>query len=378
MNATVLTHDPAAAAHPATPRTRGSALVRYLLIATALGLAWGLTEVLTHAADILRLRSWSGALWFIALDLSTAYWVILLILGADRVEVARWPWWTPYVGAVLIGGILGQAVETALFQWLIPVRSLAEAHTPGALPVRPAIEYFGYLVYSLPAALLYAYLRRLRQQNARLRALQSAQASLRRNVVEARLQRMQSQLEPQDLFATLERIQELHAEDSGRSLRALDALIHCLRCGAARSASGASTLRRELATTRAWLDLRRELRNGAPSLEVIIEGIAGDAVLPAMILRPLVQCASEGAAADTEALELHASIGATRVRLELRGAFRLPEDADSAAGLERLRERFAMLYQKQGQLTWEQASGGAPNARIIADLPYESADGSHR
>ena len=380
MIAAVLTHGPAAAARSPVPRIRGSALVRYLLIATALGLAWGSTEVLTHAADILRLRSWTGALWFIALDLSTAYWGILLILGADRVVVTRWPWWTPYVLALLIGGILGQFVETALFQWLIPVRSLAEARTPSALPVRPAIEYFGYLVYSLPVALLYAYLRRMRQQDARLHALQSAQASLRRNVVEARLQQMQTQLEPQELFATLERIQVLHEEDPGCSLRALDTLIHYLRCGAARSVTGASTLRREIATTRAWLQLRRELRSSAPSLDVSIDGTADDAALPAMILRPMIQCASEGLAAGTEALDLHATIGATRVRLELSGAFRLPADADSTAGLERLRERFAMLYQEQGQLSWEQrpSSSGAPDARIVADIPYESTDGTHR
>jgi hypothetical protein len=339
-----------------------------------------MTEVLTHAADIVRYRSWAPALWFLALDLTTAYWVILLILLADRVSVTRWPWWTPYVAALLLGGVLGQVVETALFQWLIPVRSLPEAFKPDAWRLRPMIEYFGYLAYCVPAALLYAYLRRMRQQNARLHALQNAHASLRRNVIESRLQRMQTQLEPQDLFATLERIRILHEEDPGRSLRALDALIHYLRCGIARGATHASTLRREIATTRAWLGLQRELRGAAPSLEVTINGDANDVALPAMILRPLVQCASEGAAACTDALDLHATIASARVRLELRGAFRLGAGAAACgAGLEHLHERFTMLYQEQGQLSWEQLpSAGEPAARIIADIPYERADGTHR
>jgi hypothetical protein len=38
-----------------------------------------------------------------------------------------------------------------------------------------------------------------------------------------------------------------------------------------------------------------------------------------------------------------------------------------------------MLYGEQGELTWEQMScAAAPAARIVADIPYERADGTHR
>jgi len=362
-----------------TAESTCSAVVRYVLIASALGLAWGVTEVLSHAADLVRTRLWSPVLWFLALDLSTAYWVILLILIADRMSVTRWPWWSPYVAALLLGGVVGQAAETILFQWLIPVRSLSEAFTPNAWRTRPLIEYFGYLVYCVPAALLYAHLRRMRQQTARLHATQSAQASLRRDLTESCLQSMQTQLEPQALLRTLGRIQLLHAQDPERSLRALDALIFYLRCGIPRRASDATTLRREAAIGRAWLELQRELHGAAPSLQVTVDGTADDAGLPAMILRPLIQYAYEGATARTHLLNLRATIEPPRLRLELRGSFRLGVDAAHGADLERLRERLAMLYQEHAQLTWEARSiDGAQTVSIVADVPYECAHSSYR
>jgi hypothetical protein len=354
---------------------RAASLLRYCAIALLLGLAWGVIENLVHAASLLRVHSWAPVVWFLAIDIMTAYWAVFLVLLADRVSVRGWPWWMPYVLALTIGGVLGQLAQTLLLQWLIPLQSLPELVSPRGAAMRPAIEYFGYLASCLPAALLYASLRRMRQQTAGLHAVQTEQAELARRVTESRLQSTQTRLDPQELSEVLGQIERLQDEDPSRSLRALDALIRYLRLGVSRHAERASTLRREIAVARSRLELQREVRGTAARLQVSIAGGDTDVPLPAMILQPLLELACAGADSSQEPVRVEATICPPWLLLKVTGPFG-GRVAGTGDALRATRERLALLYGARARLDWDSDSPGG--VCIVAQLPYEPADRRHR
>ena len=85
------------------------------------------------------------------------------------------------------------------------------------------------------------------RDQARIAKAEAERNQLEKNVLEARLQLMQAQVEPHFLFNTLANVQHLVETDAAAASRMLDSLIQYLRAALPQMREGTTTLGRELA-----------------------------------------------------------------------------------------------------------------------------------
>lgn len=202
--------------------------------------------------------------------------------------------------------------------------------------------------------------------------------SLRRQVVEARLQTMQAQVEPHFLFNTLASVDYLIETDPARASMMQKNLIQYLRAALPQMRESATYLGREIDLVRAYLEIlkvRMEER-----LHVVIEVPEGlrSAEFPPMMMQSLVENAIKHGLepkADGGEIRIHAEIvdGELCVSVADTGLGFDPKGAPTAGtglGLTNIRERLALLYGTRARFSIEpnQPSG----TKVTLVVPYQS------
>ena len=207
----------------------------------------------------------------------------------------------------------------------------------------------------------------------------AARSEAQRLAAESQLRLLRAQLEPHMLFNTLANLRSLVKEDSQQAEVMIDQLITYLRSALTASRTEASTLRREFAQLRAYLDIM-SLRMG-PRLTYRLElpGALEQTAVPPMLLQPLVENAIKhglepkvGAgsidviARWTDA-GIEISVTDTGLGLPPEGEARKPVDTASGSyGLLHVRERLRAVYGPQATLTLtpQQPAGVCARVRI--------------
>jgi signal transduction histidine kinase len=192
----------------------------------------------------------------------------------------------------------------------------------------------------------------------------AARSEAQRLATESQLRLLRAQLEPHMLFNTLANLRSLVKEDTQQAELMIDQLITYLRSALAASRTEASTLRREFAQLRAYLDIM-SLRMG-PRLSYRLELPADleQVAVPPMLLQPLVENAIKHG--------LEPKVGTGRIDVIARrtddvieisvidtGLGLAPQDetlnpADTASGsygLLHVRERLRAVYGPKATLT---------------------------
>jgi signal transduction histidine kinase len=219
--------------------------------------------------------------------------------------------------------------------------------------------------------LLFAYLaaakivvRKVAQADAKVRTAEDAagREALQRQLVQARLQLLQAQVEPHFLFNTLAAVDFLIETDPPRASQMQKTLITYLRGALPQMRQESSTLGRELKLVCSYLDLikmRIEER-----LEVVVDVAEHlkQAEFPPMMLQSLVENAIRHGIepkAEGGTVTLSARLQRDLLWVEVRDTgVGLPDPErlespppGSGLGLQNIRERLAMLYPGKGRMT---------------------------
>ncbi len=219
---------------------------------------------------------------------------------------------------------------------------------------------------------------RMSAEMARMEAeFDAARSREQQQLLGAKLQLLQAQVEPHFLFNTLANVQHLTNTDPPRASLMLGSLIRYLRASLPEMREQTSTLAREASMVQAYLEIQRVRMGDRLAFAIDVPaGLSAAPMLP-MLLISLVENAvrhgidplTDGGRIDVVAGE---SDGVVRVEVRDTGAG-LPDHAGIGIGLSNIRERLATLYGSVGRLALHE---NAPRG-VVATIEWP-AEGPSR
>lgn len=203
------------------------------------------------------------------------------------------------------------------------------------------------------------------------------EAELRQQVVEARLDALRMQLNPHFLFNTLHTISALIHDNPEAADRVVARLSELLRLSLDQSRAQEVPLREELAFLDRYLEIEQTRFGDRLAVERTIESDSQEALVPCLILQPLVENAIRHGIEQREetgrlAISARRDNGVLELSISDNGSG-LPEDTDApreGIGLSNTRSRLQHLYGDKQQLELKKAPGGGLEARIT--IPYRT------
>jgi signal transduction histidine kinase len=246
----------------------------------------------------------------------------------------------------------------------------------GDLGTALLIIVFAYLVASK------IVVRKVAQADEKVRyAVDAAEReTVGRQLVQAKLQVLQAQVEPHFLFNTLAAVDYLIETDPPRASQMQKALITYLRGALPQMREESSTLGRELRLIRSYLDLIKMRIEDRLEVEFAVPEGVDSAEFPPMMLQSLVENAikhgiepkPEGGkvtvAARIQDGQLWVEVRDTGVGLTGSVDKLVAPASDSGIGLQNIRERLAMLYPGKGRLILISDERTGTVVRIV--IPY--------
>jgi sensor histidine kinase YesM len=140
-------------------------------------------------------------------------------------------------------------------------------------------------------------------------------------------------------------------------------------------------LAQEISFLERYIDIMRIRFQGRLEVEVRVADSAADALVPNLILQPLVENAVKHGVdkvADLGRIEIDAHRDGTRLVLSvsdngpgLDSGEQAQRDTEGGVGLENIRQRLEQLYGSAQSLTLLERHGGGTVARIV--MPYRTA-----
>ena len=207
-------------------------------------------------------------------------------------------------------GIIGDEVRSALMPF--PPRRARGGGPPGYFWLRPwylndFIIYLGVLAAGLARAYSLRY-RRQREESLRVAA------QLRAQLAEARLDALRMQLDPHFLFNTLHAISSLVERDPRGVRRMISRLSELLRHTIEGPSEQEITLREELDLLRRYLEIMEVRFQGRLEITTDVQERAMVALVPNLILQPIVENAIKHGVAKVE------GVGRIRLRGRIEGS----------------------------------------------------------
>ncbi|MCL4687581.1 MAG: histidine kinase [Burkholderiales bacterium] len=215
----------------------------------------------------------------------------------------------------------------------------------------------------------------IRTREARAReAAAAAQAEgerLAKRMAEAELKLLQAQVEPHFLFNTLANLRWLVQQQSPDALAMLDHLIDYLRTALPEMRAESSTVGREAALARAYLEILRIRMGGALAVVIDVpEALAPHAFPPLMLMTLVENAVKHGIApVGRGRIAIRAARAGDRLRLEVEDDGRGPGgEPGNGVGLANVRERLAALHGGRASLVLSPRAGGGATAVIEIPL----------
>lgn len=314
------------------------------------------------------------------INLLMAFCIMFTTFVADEL-VARGARRLPaYAWAVALGSAAAALAQGQVHEWL----HLRTRYHLSSLPhettmLQPALMFFEYLIWGSIIVFLYVSYRTALLATARMNAAQVRRADVQRRTLESRLQALQARVEPQFLFNTLAQVRALYEIDPAKGGQMLGALIVYLRAALPHLRDSTSTLEQELTLVGAYLNIMQVRLGRRLAFDIDVAPPAHSAVMPPMILLPLLDQALNDGSSPSSAggtIRIAAQTSATKLRVEITdstGAFITPR---SAAGFDDIQNRLHALYGDAGCLVVGSARGDGGQA--VIEIPYEPTDGRHR
>jgi two-component system LytT family sensor kinase len=241
-----------------------------------------------------------------------------------------------------------------------------------------------FLVYIaiLAGGLARDYFLRYRSRREQTIRLQTQAAQLQAQLADARLAALRTQLNPHFLFNTLHAVSALVERDPRGVRRMIARLSELLRTTLDGADEQEVPLSQELQFTHRYLEIMQIRFQGRLAIESHIEPGALDALVPNLILQPLVENAiKHGVSKIDEAgrIEIHAKRAGERLVLTVRDNGPPIEDGELRAGegvgLRNTRERLSELYGTEQSLALRPAGDEGVIAEVT--VPYHKRSDLH-
>lgn len=212
-----------------------------------------------------------------------------------------------------------------------------------------------------------------REQNA---------ARLEAKLATARLQALKGQLHPHFLFNTLHSVSMLNLTDTDQANRILVLLSELLRKTLDSDGSPNVTLAEELDLVDRYLEIERTRFGDRLTVSYEIDDRVESAVVPSLILQPIVENAVRHGVANRSG---EARIAVRAVAEENRLVLTVTDngpgippgwsiESNSGIGLSNTIERLAVMYGDAGTLTLSSAEPSGTESRITIPLTFESSE----
>jgi signal transduction histidine kinase len=310
-------------------------------------------------------------------------WITVVLLSpwcafmARRFPFRRGGVWRA-LGAHLVGGSLFVAAQMAMLITLHVWFHQAEPMWGGMVH---RFLFYAAMEMSVYAAIVLVVLTLDARREAAERRV--AAARLEQSLTAARLEGLQAQIRPHFLFNTLNALAVLSRRGDGAAVDgALADLGELLRASFDTPERGTIPLGRELAFLEAYLRLQRIRFPDRLEVEWRVEDEARRALVPALLVQPLVENALEHGLVRTEGgrVRIAAQREGDTLVVEVeddgpgfgpeRPAAILAAGRENGVGLANVRERLALLYGPAGTLTLGPGADGGGSARLR--LPWRT------
>lgn len=195
---------------------------------------------------------------------------------------------------------------------------------------------------------------------------------LEAKLVAARLENLRLQLQPHFLFNTLNAISSVMYEDVRKADRMLAQLSDFLRAVLDSSGVNQVHLDEELAIERMYVDIMKTRLERSLSLEVRVADDARGAIVPFMILQPLLENSIQhGMSSERQAIDLAINVrrvnGSTEIQLTDDGVGYAPSSSPGI-GLANVRSRLEHMY--GANASFDIAARKEGGTLAIIRLPY--------
>jgi signal transduction histidine kinase len=307
-----------------------------------LAIAFGVARAVQDMGDPPDKIAWDWMPLFATSGLA----VLLLAVVLTNVKLLRIP--RPVILGIAV--VAGCALALLLHNWLWLVGPPSFGGFVHRL--RVVVLQWGLVVAA------YYFIERSTQRAAALREAELERHRIEAQMIEARLQVMQAQVEPHFLFNTLAHVQRLYQTDPARGRSMLDSLCGYLRATLPQMRGNRSTLGREVELARAYLETQRIRMGRRLRFEIAIPEELLAAALPPMMLLSLVENAikhglnplREGGSIRIVAAS---DDGVLRITVADTGAglSTAAYGGGDGVGLSNIRSRLAALYRGRARLT---------------------------
>jgi two-component sensor histidine kinase len=284
---------------------------------------------------------------------------------------------------ILLLVAIGIVVALAVNVWISTIRAHVLPLSPGrGRGSRGAIspyELVGDLIVYfavLGAALARNYFLESQARSDEAKQLQAEAATLQAQLVEAQLAVLQTQLNPHFLFNTLNAISSLVERDPRGVRRMIARLSELLRHTLEHTNEQEQSLERELELLQRYFDIMEVRFQGRLDVVMKIDDDLRSALVPNLILQPLVENALKHGASAIDGpgrIEVRAarSGDGESVVLSVRDNGPGPGDGgDHGVGLRNTTQRLIRLYGRQQRFSLRHAEGGGTIAEVT--IPYHT------
>ena len=298
--------------------------------------------------------------------LCVGYTSMILFTIAGNIRQSRVPREAMQMLAVIAGSVLGTVLAG-----LVKGRSIPAMFTERLSGVAISMGLgIGFGCVAVAAVILRE---KAARDQARISRAESERHRLEKNVLEARLQLMQAQVEPHFLFNTLANVQHLVETDPAGASRMLDSLIQYLRAALPQMREGTTNLGRELDMARAFLEIHRVRMGARMQFAIEVPAQLRERPFPPMMLISLVENAVKHGVdpcCECGCITIRAEENEGRLRVAVvdTGEGVVPKKG-GGVGLSNIRERLQALYGGEARLTLEENEPHGVVASIEVPAP---------
>ena len=307
----------------------------------------------------------------------------LVFWGSRRFSIERSNWAWRVLLHLAMGLVIAVAVDVCSHYLrhhvIVGVRGRQPTFDPLFVVTRlwfldELITYFAVLAAGMARDYFLRYRARLEETTL----LRAEAVRLEAELSEARLQALRMQVNPHFLFNTLHAVSSLVERDPQGVRRMIARLSELLRYTLERSNTQEVAMRQELAFLRGYLEIQRIRFQGHLEVAETIDPEVLDALVPSLILQPIVENAVKHGVSKTE--------GVGRIEIVARREGELlhlvvtdngpgfdgagPPSFDRGVGLRNTRARLEGLYGTAQELAFRPLPGGGLAAHIT--LPYHT------
>jgi two-component system LytT family sensor kinase len=301
---------------------------------------------------------------------------IVLALGR-RFPMERGTWWRVaplHLTACLLISAAHSAFATYIYELLLPFgpprvpRSFFEMFSGRAL----SQFHMDLLIYGATIGVSYAVSYYFRYREREFRA-----AQLETQLAQAQLQTLKMQLHPHFLFNTLNGIAGLVRDSKNKAaVDMLAGLSDLLRYTLENAGKQEVPLKEELEFLELYLDIQQMRFSDRLRVEMHIEAEVLDALVPNMILQPLVENSirhgvSRRAASGVVGVRAQRDNGSLRISIYDDGPGLIRDDGAETVegvGLSNTRARLEQLYGERQSFTLSEREGGGVEAVLV--IPF--------